>query len=178
MTGRVHETGAERGLASLQVGQTIGKSPWVKVNQVDIDIFGAVTRDLEPLHNDPKWCEENSPFGVPIAYGFQTLALLTHLFHKATGSVFSGGYGTNDFPINYGFNRVRLMAPVLAGSEVRGVFRLLSHEERRPGESMIRIETIVEIRGRDKPALVGEWLYLWVSGEGRSAVSRSVRDVD
>lgn len=159
---------------NLEVGETIGVSPWLRVTQADIDVFGAATRDLEPLHNDPAWCAENSPFGAPIAYGFQTIGLLTHMLHEATDAALSGGHHTTNFPINYGFNRLRLITPVTVGSEIRAHFKLVSKEERRPGELMFNIETTVEIRDNDSPALVGEWLYLWVTGEGRQAVSRSV----
>ena len=160
---------------SFEPGDMLGRSPWLRVEQTDIDVFGAATKDLEPLHNDPAWCAENSPFGRPIAYGFQTLSLLTYLFYEATDGAFGGGRHTTNFPINYGFERVRLITPVTVGSEIRGAFRLLQSDERQPGELLLTIEATVEIRGLERPALVAEWLFIWVTGDGRQSVARSIR---
>jgi len=60
--------------------------------------------------------------------------------------------------VNYGFERVRFMAPVRAGKRVRGRFRLMSLDERRPGHWRFAHEVTVEIEGEDKPALVVEWI--------------------
>ncbi|MEM7727980.1 MAG: MaoC/PaaZ C-terminal domain-containing protein [Pseudomonadota bacterium] len=160
-------------IEGYRAGQELGASPWMRVRQADIDVFGSTTRDLEPLHNDPIWCDRNSPYDAPIAYGFQTLSYLTYFLHQATDGKFSGAHDTEDFPINCGFDRVRLITPVLSGSEIRGVFKIGGLEKRRPGELRLTLDFEVQIKGADKPAAVGQWVYLWVTGEGTKAVSRS-----
>ncbi|MDP3745526.1 MAG: Nodulation protein N, partial [Phenylobacterium sp.] len=62
--------------------------------------------------------------------------------------------------VNYGFDRVRMMAPVRAGSRVRGHFVLKEIVERGPGEVMVKSQVTVEIEGAEKPALVADWLGL------------------
>jgi acyl dehydratase len=64
--------------------------------------------------------------------------------------------------INYGFDRLRFLAPVRAGSRVRGRFRLLSAEDRGAGRWLLKHEITVEIEGDDKPALIAEWLGMQV----------------
>ena len=145
-----------------KVGEDLGASSWMKVEQLRIDVFGAATDDLEPLHNDRAWCAKNSPYGRPIAFGFLTLAMLTRFFHEVTGGAWSGAHGRTGFPLNYGFERLRFVAPVREGARVRGRFRLLALEPRDEGELM-RIESVVDIEGEERPALVAEWLMVWVA---------------
>lgn len=155
-------------------GKSIGVSDWLTVRQVDIDTFGAVTRDIEPMHNDPIWCVENSPFGKPIAYGFQTISMLTALMHSATASLFSGEVGELNFPLNYGFNRLRLLSPVRVDDRIRARIGLIDFAEKKSGELLSTLDVVVEIEGGDRPALVAEWLVYWITGEGRSNVGRSL----
>lgn len=157
-------------------GQSLGQSDWMLISQTDIDVFGAATRDLEPLHNDPNWCAENSPYGVPIAYGFQTLSYLTHMMHVATDGMFSGAQDKEDFPLNSGFDRVRLITPVRVGDKIRGLFNVESVEQRKPGELRVVVEFEVQIKNSDRPAAVGQWVYIWVTGEGTASVGRSVQN--
>lgn len=144
------------------VGEPLGVSAWMRVNQKQIDVFGEVTEDLEPLHNDPSWCAENSPFGQPIAYGFLTLSLLTKFMHEVTADAMRGHAGTRSYPLNYGFDRIRFVAPVVVGSRIRAHFRLKART-RRPEGDLLRVEATVEIEGQDRPALIAEWLTMWVT---------------
>lgn len=142
-----------------------GVSPWLTIDQLRIDVFGAVTDDLEPLHNDPRWCAEHSPYGRPIAHGFLTLSLLTKFLHQVTGNVIAGMPDRTGYPINYGFDRVRFMAPVPVDARIRCRVKLIDRED-RPNGAMMRFEATVEIEGEmDKPALVADWLLLWVDGD-------------
>lgn len=154
-------------------GDCLGRSPWLLVDQDMIDSFGTATRDVEPLHMDPEWCLDNSPYGKPIAYGFQTMSLLTHLFHTATGGLFSGGEATQDFPLNYGFNNLRLLSPVTVGSEIQGTFILSDMEQRNSGELLVTVAATISIKGKAKPALIADWLMMWVTDEGRQSVMRA-----
>jgi len=157
-----------------KVDTVLGVSDWLLIEQEHVTKFGEVTFDLEPLHTDPDWCKENSPYGVPIAYGFQTMGLLTKLFNSATNDLFMGSYETPNFPLNYGFDRLRLISPVRVGARIRGVFKLKSVVEKRPGEMLMCVDALVELEGEDRPAVIADWLMMWVSDDGRQAVSRAI----
>jgi acyl dehydratase len=124
-----------------------------------IDQFGAVTLDPDPLHVDPVWALQNSPFGCPIAFGFLTISLLTHMVHSALGPSTLGGE-TDWVYLNYGFDRLRLVAPVPSGSRIRGHFSELAREQDEKGRWRITFDCRIEIDGSERPALVGHWLSL------------------
>ncbi|MFA7387420.1 MaoC family dehydratase [Sphingopyxis sp. 550A] len=148
-----------------RVGEEFGVSPWLTIDQLRIDVFAAVTDDIEPLHNDPKWCERNSPYGRPIAHGFLTLSLLTKFLHQVTDYAIAGRHDSRGHPINYGFDRVRFLIPVAVGERIRCRVKLDGVEERESG-TMLRLEVTVEIEGMpDKPALIADWLALWVGDD-------------
>jgi acyl dehydratase len=65
---------------------------------------------------------------------------------------------TMKMAVNYGFGKVRFLAPVRAGKRVRGRFTLTDFEEKRPGQWQFTHDVTVEIEGEDKPALVAEWI--------------------
>lgn len=142
--------------ATLQVGQMIGPSEWVTVDQAMISGFGAVTLDPDPMHDDPEWAAANSPFGGTIGYGFLTIALLSHLIRSSIELEAAGHH------LNYGFNRLRLIAPVPVGARVRGTFRVASIEQDGPRETLTYAVT-VEIEGQDRPALVADWLTVKIA---------------
>jgi len=144
-----------------RIGQELGVSSWLTIEQDRIDVFAGVTDDVEPLHNDPEWCLENSPYGKPIALGFHTLSLLTRFLHEVTNDLLAGGVTKGGFPLNYGFDRVRFLTPVTVGSRIRCRFRLLDGKP-QPNGDLLRFEAKIEIEGEDKPALTAEWLTLWV----------------
>lgn len=161
------EKSAEFGHSVLEgrVGTELGVSPWMTIDQLRIDVFGSVTDDIEPLHNDTEWCHENSPYGRPIAHGFLTLSLLTKFLHQITGNAIAGRHDSRGHPINYGFDRVRFLTPVPVGERIRCHIRLVGREARDSG-TMLRLETTVEIEGTpDRPALIADWLALWVGDE-------------
>lgn len=145
-----------------QIGALLGVSGWYEVRQPVIDAFGGLTEDLEPLHNDPVWCERNSPYGVPIAYGFLTLSMLTKWLHETTDGRWSGAHDRTGYPINYGIDRMRLLSPVRVGSRVRAHVFLVEKTPHKTGHELHRFNFHVEIEGEAKPALVTDWLLLWV----------------
>ncbi len=144
-TPRVHPH-----LSDLQalVGQELGTSDWLQIDQARIDQFAQATGDLQWIHTDPARAAAG-PFGATVAHGFLTLSLLPLLFDSgfALGDVRMG--------INYGLNRVRFPAPVRVGSRVRGHFRLLAYEPLEGGAQLV-VEATVEIEGSSKPACVAE----------------------
>jgi len=137
-------------LADLQalVGQELGCSDWLQVDQARIDLFAQATGDHQWIHTDPARAAAG-PFGATVAHGFLTLSLLPVLFET--------GFAIDDvrMGVNYGLNRVRFPAPVRVGSRLRGRFRLLSYEP-LAGGAQLTVESTLELEGSEKPACVAE----------------------
>jgi acyl dehydratase len=137
-------------LASLQplVGQDIGTSDWVTIDQTRIDQFAQATGDHQWIHVDPVRAAAG-PFGTTVAHGFLTLSLVPLLFDR--------GFAIADVKmgVNYGLNRVRFTAPVPAGGRVRGQFKLLAYEP-LPGGAQLTVQVTIELEGSPKPACVAE----------------------
>jgi acyl dehydratase len=142
-----------------------GVSEWVSITQEMIDQFSANTLDPDPMHIDPDWARRYSPFGGTIAFGFLTISLLTHLAHSALGSNSKRG-GADWVYVNYGFDRIRLVAPVPSGSRIRGHFSELERNVDEKGRWRIMLDCRVEIEGQEKPALVARWLTLCLPPTG------------
>ncbi|WP_395946019.1 MaoC family dehydratase [Brevundimonas sp.] len=134
------------------IGQEVGVSRWFEVDQARIDAFADCTEDRQFIHVDPE-AARATPFGGTIAHGFLTLSLASAMSYDAVSPLEGVAMG-----VNYGFDKLRFLAPVPAGSRVRGRFRLLSAEDRGGGRWLLKHELTVEIEGGDKPALIAEWL--------------------
>lgn len=134
-------------------GSEIGASSWAPIGQALIDEFARVTGDDQFIHVDPVRAEAESPYGGTVAQGFLTLALLPAMAREVLPGV-RGALAR----LNYGFDRIRFLAPVPAGARVRARFRLLQAEERRPGELTLKYDVTVEVEGGATPAMVAQWL--------------------
>ena len=137
-----------------KVGAEVGFSDWIEVGQARIDAFAEITEDRQFIHVDPE-AAARTPFGGTIAHGFLTLSLLSRMAEQAVLRPEGIKMG-----VNYGFDRVRFLAPVSAGRRVRGRFTLSALEEKRPGRWLFTHQVTVEIEGEDKPALVADWIGL------------------
>ena len=139
-------------LASLQtlVGQALGSSPWVTVDQRRIDLFAEATGDHQWIHLDAERAAAG-PFGTTIAHGFLTLSLLPEL---AAGAMVIDDVKMG---VNYGLNRVRFTSPVPSGSRLRGHLRLLAYEPIEGG-AQLTMSVTIEREGSAKPACVAETL--------------------
>ncbi len=144
------------GLSALkgEVGQSLGQSDWLEIDQSRIDGFAAVTGDDQWIHVDVDRARRDSPYGAPVAHGFLTLSLLPYLIGQAYRV--EGVRGK----VNYGLNKVRFPTPVTVGSAVRADFRLLSVESLAGGRALVTTEATVEARGQGKPACVAEMLAM------------------
>ena len=129
-------------------------SDWVEVTQDMINKFADATGDHQFIHVDPERAAQ-TPFGGTIAHGFLTLSLMPLLSSKVPDAPTLAGARMG---VNYGGDRTRFLAPVRSGSRVRGRFKLLSFDEKRPGQFQQVNEFTVEIEGGDKPALIAEWI--------------------
>lgn len=138
-----------------RVGQEVGVSGWLAVEQDRISAFADATEDRQFIHTDPE-AASRTPFGGTVAHGFLTLSLLSRM--AAEAMLMPDGLR---MVVNYGLDRVRFLAPVRSGKRVRGHFRLEAVEEKDPGQLLLRHEVTVEIEGEDKPALSAHWLTLF-----------------
>ncbi len=135
------------------VGQTIGTSEWILVDQEMINKFADATGDHQFIHVDIEKAKL-TPFGQTIAHGFLTLSLLPIMSAKADLPRFDN----IKMGVNYGSDKLRFLAPVKSGKRVRGHFKLVSLDEKRPGQWQSLQEVTVEIEGEEKPALICEWI--------------------
>jgi acyl dehydratase len=137
-----------------RVGQEVGVSGWILIDQARIDAFAEATEDRQFIHVDPEAAAQ-TPFGGTIAHGFLSLSLLSRM--GAEAMMLPDGL---KMALNYGFDRVRFLAPVRSGKRIRGRFKLDSVEEKAPGQWLLRHSVTVEIEAEDKPAVTAVWLGL------------------
>ena len=138
-----------------KVGSEVGVSDWIAIDQAAINAFADVTQDHQFIHVDPE-AAAKTPFGGTIAHGFLTLSLLSRM--AADAMLRPDGVKMG---VNYGFEKVRFIAPVHAGRRVRGRFRLAALDEKRPGQWQFIHNVTVEIEGEDKPALIADWIGMF-----------------
>lgn len=138
---------------AAKVGETLGTSEWLTVDQDMIDKFAEATGDKQFIHVNPAMAAM-TPFGGTIAHGFLTLSLIPVLSEMTQIEKPEG----LKMALNYGGNRVRFLTPVRAGKRVRAHFKLLEMTEKSPGRWQQVMEITLEIEGEDKPAYVAEWI--------------------
>jgi acyl dehydratase len=129
----------------------IGVSGWHRIEQERIDLFADATDDHLWIHTDPARAADG-PFGTTVAHGYCTLSLLPMLLREVLEVTDAG------VRINYGIDRIRFTSPVPSGSEIRVAARLAGAEPRGDGV-VYKVAVRVEVKGQEKPALVGEVLY-------------------
>src|ERR1700724_1918464 len=145
----------ERDVYMEMVGREVGVSSWHLVDQKRIDAFADITEDHQFIHVDPGRAVRETPFGSTVAHGFLTVSLLSVFSYEALPKIAGVTRG-----VNYGFDKLRFIAPVRAGSRLRGRFTLMEAKLRKPTELMSRPNVTVEIEGEEKPALVADWIGL------------------
>ncbi len=137
------------------VGQELGVSEWITVDQTMINQFADATLDHQFIHVDPERAAAESPFGGTIAHGFLTLSLLSAMNFGTVPKIREQTMG-----INYGFDRVRFMSPVKSGTRVRGHFILSECRFRGGGMLMTSYDVSVEVENEKKPALTANWITI------------------
>jgi acyl dehydratase len=133
------------------VGKEVALSDWLTIDQARIQAFADVTDDHQWIHLDVERCRRESPYKAPIAHGYLILSLLPTLFET---SLRVDGLAMT---VNYGLDRVRLPAPVIAGSRIRGRLAL-ERLEPVSGGMQAHWSATVEIENGDKPACVAQML--------------------
>ncbi len=134
------------------VGEVLGPSEWVVVDQAVIDKFAEATGDHQWIHVDVERAKREMPGGTTIAHGYLTLSLVPRLAATLL-RVEKRRHG-----LNYGSNKVRFISPVPSGSRIRLRQRIANVEDVAGNGVRVTSEMTVEVEGQDKPALVAEIL--------------------
>lgn len=142
------------GALPAQIGNEVAVSSWIIVTQERIDKFAEATGDDQWIHVDAERASRESPYDGTVAHGFLTLSLIGSLLRDA---IALDGVRMS---VNYGLNRVRFTAPVIAGSRIRGRFVVASAGEVDEGTRVVWSVT-VEREGSLKPVCVAEWIVLY-----------------
>jgi acyl dehydratase len=139
------------------IGEELGVSRWVDIDQSRIDAFADVTMDHQWIHVDVEKAKAESPYGATIAHGFLTLSLIPGV-SKDNYRVENAKLG-----INYGLNKVRFLAPVTTGSRIRVRSELADATKIADDTVNLTVRHTVEIDGSDKPAAVAELIarFVW-----------------
>ena len=137
------------------VGRELGISDWITVSQDMIDRFADATDDHQFIHTDPVRAAAETPYGGTIAHGFLSLSLLSAMNYNCLPTV-----REQTMAINYGFDKVRFLAPVRSGGRVRGHFTLTEARFRGAGMLAVTYEVSVEAEQESRPALTATWLTI------------------
>jgi acyl dehydratase len=134
------------------IGQELQVSEWRELTQAEVEMFGTLSGENAWIHSDPERARD-SAFGGTIAQGTLTLSVTPALLATAAGPVVDLGarYG-----LNYGFDRVRFITPVVVGQRMRARLMLLDVKDIAPGIIHIIWRRTVEVEGSDKPAMVAD----------------------
>jgi acyl dehydratase len=145
----------ERDSYMQMVGKEVGVSSWHLLDQKRIDAFADITEDHQFIHVDPERAARETPYGSTVAHGFLTVSMLSVFSYEALPKIAGALRG-----VNYGFDRLRFISPVRAGSRLRGRFTLKEAKLRGADVLESKTSVSVEIDGEAKPALVADWIGL------------------
>ena len=136
------------------VGQDIGVSDWLAVDQARINLFAEATGDHQWIHTDPERARKELPTKTTIAHGFLTLSLIPFLNRQI-----SEIQGVSRV-LNYGLNKVRFTNMVATGKRVRLRSKLVGAEP-KSGGTQLTFEYTLEIEGEQRPGFLAEMIYLY-----------------
>lgn len=143
-------------ISQLAIGDNLSTADWYEVTQQTINNFAKVTGDFQWIHLDEARCAVESPYRTTIAHGFLTAALMPQMFAKCVA------IDASKFTmLNYGIDGLRYLEPVRVNDKIRFAFTLSDIEKKTTGR-LHKFSTQVDIEGRNKPALVGEFLMLLI----------------
>ena len=150
--------------AADRVGEKLGISDWVSIDQVQVNVFGEVTRWRTPGHCDPEYAR-TTPYGGTLMHGFHMVSLLSHFYRDAGLWPEDGAY-----PLNYGLNKVRVLKPVVIGDGIRlrSHISLLSAEPKGNGEHLLTTCHEIEVDGVPERVLYAEYLTYWYPKQASS----------
>ena len=143
--------------AAESIGQKLGVSPWVDIDQIQVNVFGEVTRWRTPGHCDPEYAK-STPYGGTLLHGFHAVGLLSHFYKSANLWPVDG-----QNPLNYGLDRVRILKPVVIGEGVRlrSHITLLDAQDKGGGDMLLKNQHDIEADGVDGFVVYAEYLTYW-----------------
>lgn len=143
--------------ARERIGEHLGVSDWVFIDQIQVNVFGEVTRWRTPGHCDPEYAK-TTRYGGTLMHGFHMMALLSHFYRD---SKLWPEDGKN--PLNYGLDKVRVLQPVVIGDGVRlrSHISLLDATPKSNGEWLVKTCHEIEAAGVDRSVLYAEYLTYW-----------------
>jgi acyl dehydratase len=137
------------------VGVALGTSAWMTVDQAMIDAFAEVTGDNQWIHTDVERAKTESPFKQTVAHGYLTMSLIPVLLPQILVIEKVG------LVVNYGFEKVRLNAPVPAGSRIRMSAELKKVRRIPGGGARANLAITIEAEGQKKPACAADAVYAY-----------------
>jgi len=140
------------------VGEEMGISSWITLDQARIDEFAHCTGDHQWIHVDAERAARESPFGGTVAHGFLTLSLVA----PTAFEVLVARVGQKSV-VNYGLEKVRFLAPVRSGKRVRNRIKLAAVDDRGRGRYLVTTDNTIEIEGETKPALLASTLAIFIA---------------
>ena len=137
-----------------RVGEHLGWSDWHTVTQTEIDHFAEATGNRAPIHTDPEFAKQHGPYGGTIAFGMQILAMATLLLNDIWELRATGG-------VDLGSNKVRHLAPVVAGGRVRVGATVAAAEPVETNGVRATLALTFEVEGSERPACAAEIVYIY-----------------
>lgn len=138
--------------AKALIGTDLGASDWYLIDQEMVNRFADLTNDHQFIHVNPE-AAKMTPFGGTIVHGFFTLSMLAGL--QPEGAIVLEGIKMG---VNYGCDRIRFLEPVPVGSRIRARHKLKAVDDKGGGRWLLTSEVTIEIEGKEKPALIADWL--------------------
>jgi acyl dehydratase len=140
------------------VGEEIGVSSWIELDQKRINEFAHCTADAQWIHTDAERAAREGPFGGTVAHGFLTLALLA-----PTGFEVLVARTSAKSVVNVGIDKVRFIAPVRSGKRARNHIKITAVDEKSAGRYLITTANTLEIEGATKPALTASVIVMFIA---------------
>ena len=137
------------------VGQEIGVSAWMTIDQERINHYADFTGDHQWIHVDVERARRESPFGSTIAHGYLTLSLAAAWQYEL--GIIPAGVSE---ALNYGLDRVRFLAPVKVGARIRDRVVLLAVQPKDKSRLLVKTRNTIEIEGETRPAMIADTLSL------------------
>ena len=138
-----------------RVGEVIGVSKKFVIDQRTNDIFGALTENPDPMHNDVLWAKA-SPIGSTIVYGYLQVSMLAMIWKDIGLPIYSSDVA---YTLNYGLNKVRFPSYLRVGIPAQGKVKMLSVERKNKDQILWRFEASIEQEGNPKPTMVAEAIF-------------------
>ena len=158
---------AARSYTSDEIWDAVGREPivsdWLEVEQKTIDQFADATKDWNWLHIDPERAAREGPTDGTIVHGFWTISMLSHFMRSTPEWQYPEGL---EYVLNYGLDRVRLMAPVPVGGRIRDRMQVVKVRGAGEGRFIVKTQHTIEVESGEKPAMVAESLGMLVYPTG------------